>query len=133
MSRYVQILRLLPLLLVLAACSHRIHLIGVADGATLAGTHDLWHRTISVALPNGATVEGPYQPLSTKTVGEGSLFFGANLTELLGAHVSGQFHGYARLTGPDGLVMEIVFALEWTGRGSGVARAGTGEEYRVTL
>ncbi|MBM4134163.1 MAG: hypothetical protein FJ245_10375 [Nitrospira sp.] len=126
--------RVLPIALtlsLLAACSHHIQFIGTADGTTITGTHNLWRQTIEVTLPSGARLDGPYQTLTTDSIGERSLFFGANLTELLGAHMSGRFHGYARLTGQDDQVLEIVFALEWSGRGYGVARTSTGPEYRV--
>ncbi|TAJ07180.1 MAG: hypothetical protein EPO61_14535 [Nitrospirae bacterium] len=113
------------------ACSHHIQLIGAADGTTITGTHDVWHRTITVTLPSGIRLEGPYQPLTTGSIGEGSLFFGANVAELLGRPMSGRMHGYARLTGSERTVLEMVFALEWIGRGYGVARVSTGEEYRV--
>ncbi|MFM8552652.1 MAG: hypothetical protein ACKOCD_10180 [Nitrospiraceae bacterium] len=43
----------------------------------------------------------------------------------------GRFHGHARLTGPDGTVLAMVFALEWIERGYGVARTFTRQEYRV--
>jgi hypothetical protein len=115
----------------LAACSHHIQFIGVADGTTITGTHDVWRRTIAVTLPSGVRLEGPYQPLTTGAIGEGSLFFGANIAELLGRPMSGRTHGYARLTGSDSTVLEMVFALEWIGRGYGVARVSSGEEYRV--
>ena len=117
----------------LAACSHHIQFIGITDGTTITGTHNLWRRTIAVTLPSGVKLEGPYQPLTTGSIGEGSLFFGANIAELLGRPMSGRAHGYARLTGPEGTVLEIVFALEWTGRGYGAARTGLGDEYRVVF
>ncbi len=117
----------------LAACSHQIRFIATADGTTLTGTHDIWRQTIAVTLPSGARLEGPYQTLTTGAIGEGSLFFGVNVAELLGRHMSGQVHGYARLIGPEGTVLELVFALEWIGRGYGVARTSLGDEYRVVF
>lgn len=115
----------------LVACSQHIQLISTADGSAITGTHNAWRRTIAVTLPSGVRLEGPYQSLTTDSIGEGSLFFGANTAELLGRPMSGRIHGYARLTGSGSTVLEMVFALEWIGRGYGVARASTGEEYRV--
>lgn len=120
-------------LLLLAACSSRVQFIATADGTTLTGAHDAWRQTIAVTLPSGARLEGSYQFLTTGAIGEGSLFFGANVAELLGRHMSGRMHGYARLTGQEGTVLEIVFALEWMGRGYGVARTSLGDEYRVVF
>nr|MBI3611747.1 hypothetical protein [Nitrospirota bacterium] len=117
----------------LTACSHQIQLIDTAAGTTITGTHDVWRRTIAVTLPSGVRLEGPYQPLTTGSIGEGSLFFGANIVELIGRPMSGRMHGYARLTGSDSTVVEMVFALEWIGRGYGVARISNGAEYRVTF
>lgn len=115
------------------ACSHPIQFISTADGTAITGTHDVWRRTIAVTVPSGVRLEGPYQPLTTDSIGEGSLFFGANIVELIGRPMSGRTHGYARLTGSDSTVLELVFALEWIGRGYGVARASTGEAYWVTF
>jgi len=120
-------------LLLLSACSHQVQFIKNADGTTLTGAHHIWQRTIAVTLPSGESLEGSYEPLSTGTIGEGSLFFGANIAALLGTHMSGRFHGYARLTGSQGTVLEIVFAFEWIGRGYGIARTSLGDEYRVAF
>jgi hypothetical protein len=66
-------------------------------------------------------------------IGPESLFFGANAGELLGRHTVEQIYGYARLTGEQGTVVEIIFASDWLGHGSGVARTSFKEEYRVTF
>lgn len=115
----------------LAACTRAVELVDLQTGTTLSGTHHLWTRTIVVTLPTGETATGMATTLTTAEIGPGSLFFGANVGELLGRHTPDRFHGYARLTGDRGSVVEIIFAADWLGRGFGVARTSHREEYRV--
>jgi hypothetical protein len=88
---------------------------------------------MSVVLPAGETAKGTYTKLTMAEVGPESLFFGANAGELLGRHTIEQIYGYARLTSEQGTVVEIIFASDWLGHGSGVARTSFNEEYRVTF
>lgn len=121
------------LALPLAACAGTIEFVDLKTGATLAGTHHLWSRSMSVVLPTGETAAGTYTKLTMAELGPDSLFFGANAGELLGRHEAGRVYGCARLKGEQGTVMEIIFASDWLGHGYGVARTGTKEEYRVAF
>ena len=76
---------------------------------------------------------GTSTTLTTAEIGPESLFFGANAGELLGPHAAERVYGYARLTGEQGTVVEIIFASDWLGHGYGVARTSLKEEYRVTF
>jgi hypothetical protein len=126
-------LAVLLLALPLAACARTIELVDLQTGSTLAGTHSLWTRSMTVVLPTGDTVTGTYTRLTTTEIGPGSLFFGANAGELLGRHETGRVYGHARLESGRGAVMEIIFASDWLGHGHGIARTGLKEEYRVTF
>lgn len=117
----------------LLGCAHEIRLVNLSDGATIEGTSKLWDQSVTLTMPSGEIVEGHYVSLSSAKIGPDSLFYRANVGQMLGGHVSGRFHGYALLTGQNGTIIEMVFASEWTGHGFGVARAGSGEEYRVTF
>ena len=117
----------------LAACAHTITLTNVRDGTEVAGTHRPWSQSIQIILPSGERCEGQYQPLTTKTIGEESLFYRSHVATILGHNTVEQFHGYARLTGDQGTVVELVFSSGWTGSGFGLAKASSGEEYRVTF
>jgi hypothetical protein len=117
----------------LVACTRTMELVDLKTGATLTGTHRLWTRTISVTLPTGETAVGTTTPLTTAELGPDSLFFGANAGELLGPHATDRLYGYAKLTGAQGTVVELIFAADWLGHGYGVARTSLDEEYRVTF
>jgi hypothetical protein len=117
----------------LAACTHAITLTNVRDGTEVAGTHHVWRQSIEIVLPSGERCEGRYQTLTTKTIGEESLFYRSHVATLLGRNTAERFHGYARLIGEQGTVVELVFSSGWTGNGFGLAKASSGEEYRVTF
>ncbi len=119
--------------LLLVACTRTVELVDLHNGSVLTGTHNLWHRSVSVSLPTGETAAGTYTKLTAADIGAESLFFGANMGELLGRHTVEQVSGYARLTGERGTVVEIVFFSDWLGHGHGVARTSLKEEYRVTF
>lgn len=121
------------LLFFLSACTHHITLINARDGAEITGTHHPWNQSIQVTLPSGEACEGQYQTLTTKAIGEDSLFYRSHVGMLLGRNTVERFHGYARLTGAQGTVVEIVFSSGWTGGGFGVAKTSSGEEYRVAF
>ena len=123
----------LLLALLLAACARSVELVNLATGSVLAGTHRVWDRSMTIALPTGETARGSYTKLTTADIGAESLFFGANAGELLGLHRAERIYGYARLTGERGTVVEIIFASDWLGHGYGVARTSSHEEYRVTF
>lgn len=116
-----------------AACTRAVELVDLRTGATLSGTHHLWTRVISVTLPTGETATGTTTKLTTAEIGPDSLFFGANVGDLLGRQTPDRIYGYARLTGDRGTVVEIIFAADWLGHGSGVARTSHQAEYRVTF
>lgn len=128
---FVPVLLLLPFLLL--GCAHRVELLNVADGTTITGQSTLWNRVITLTLPSGEVMKGHFMPLTTALLGEGSLFYGANVGAMMERDISGRFHGYAHLTGEKGTVMEIVFSSDWTGHGFGVAKTNRGEEYLVTF
>jgi hypothetical protein len=119
--------------LLLVACTRTVEFVDLRTGSVLTGTRSLWHRSVSVSLPDGETAAGPYTKLTTAEIGPESLFFGANAGELLGRHVVAQVSGYARLVGERGTVVEIIFSSDWLGHGHGVARTSRKEEYRVTF
>ncbi|MEK6525552.1 MAG: hypothetical protein AABZ22_01640 [Nitrospirota bacterium] len=121
------------LILVLWGCSHDVKLINMSDGTTISGTSTIWNQSITLTLPSGEIVEGRYVPLTTASIGVGSLFYGANVGTMLGKDISGRFHGHARLTGKNGTVVEMVFSSDWTGHGFGIAKTNSGKEYRVTF
>lgn len=123
----------LLLLFSLAACAHAVTLTNVRDGTEATGTHHPWSQSIQIILPSGERCEGRYQTLTTKTLGEVSLFYRSHVGTILGRNTVERFHGYARLTGEQGTVVEVVFSSGWTGGGFGVAKASSGEEYRVTF
>jgi hypothetical protein len=116
-----------------AACTRTLELIDLKTGSAITGAHSPWNRSMSVVLPTGETAWGTYTKLTMAEIGPESLFFGANAGELLGRHTIEQIYGYARLTGEQGTVVEIIFASDWLGRGSGVARTSSKEEYLVTF
>jgi len=117
----------------LLGCAQEVRLVNLTDGATIEGTSTLWDQSVTLTMPSGEIVEGHYVSLASANIGPDSLFYRATVGQMLGGHVSGRFHGYALLTGQNGTIVEMVFASEWTGHGFGVARAGSGEEYRVTF
>jgi hypothetical protein len=119
--------------LLFVACTRTVELVDLHNGSVLTGTHSLWHRSVSVSLPTGETVAGPYTKLTAADIGAESLFFGANASELLGRHTASQVSGYARLIGERGAVVEMIFFSDWLGHGHGVARTSLKEEYRVTF
>lgn len=119
--------------LLLVACTRPVQFVNLQDGSALTGTHSLWLRSIAVSLPTGETVTGTYTKLTASDMGPESLFFGANAGELLGLHAAERVYGYARLTGEQGSVVEMIFTSDWIGHGHGVARTGSKEEYRVTF
>ncbi len=119
--------------LLLVACTRTVELVDLHNGSVLTGTHSLWRRSVSVSLPTGETAAGPYTQLTAADIGAESLFFGANVGELLGRHTVEQVSGYARLIGERGTVVEIIFSSDWLGHGHGVARTSLKEEYRVTF
>jgi hypothetical protein len=119
--------------LLFVACTRTVELVDLHNGSVLTGTHSLWHRSVSVSLPNGETAAGPYTKLTAADIGAESLFFGANASELLGRHTAAQVSGYARLIGERGTVVEMIFSSDWLGHGHGVARTSLKEEYRVTF
>lgn len=119
--------------LLFVACTRTVELVDLHNGSVLTGTHSLWHRSVSVSLPTGETVAGPYTKLTATDIGAESLFFGANASELLGRHTASQVSGYARLIGKRGTVVEMIFSSDWLGHGHGVARTSRKEEYRVTF
>jgi len=121
------------IMILLAACARSVELVNLATGSVLAGTHRVWDRSMTIALPTGETARGSYTKLTTADIGAESLFFGANAGELLGLHRAERIYGYARLTGERGTVVEIIFASDWLGHGYGVARTSSHEEYRVTF
>ncbi len=128
--------RLLGLVLLagsLLSCATHVTFVNLRDGGNLTGRHQVWRQSLAVVVASGETLEGRYEALTQQAIGPGSLFFGANLSALLGAYRSERTQGYARLVGDRGTVMEIVFALEWTGRGYGVARSSDGREYAVSF
>lgn len=119
--------------LLLAACTRPVQFVDLQNGASLTGTHSLWFRSITVSLPTGETVTGTYTKLTASDMGPGSLFFGANAGELLGLHAIERVYGYARMTGEQGSVVEMIVTSDWLGHGYGVARTSGKEEYRVTF
>jgi len=121
------------IMILLAACARSVELVNLATGSVLAGTHRVWDRSMTIALPTGETARGSYTKLTTADIGKESLFFGANAGELLGLHRAERIYGYARMTGERGTVVEIIFASDWLGHGYGVARTSSHEEYRVTF
>ncbi len=121
------------LLVSLTACAHDVTFVNVRDGTEITGIHRPWSQSIQLTLPSGEVCEGQYQTLTTKTIGEDSLFYRSHLGMLLGQNTVERFHGYARLTGEQGTLVEIVFSSGWTGRGFGLAKTSAGEEYRVTF
>ncbi len=124
----------LPLIVVaLVGCAHDLRLVNLGTGASAVGTATLWDQSVRVTLPSGEIAEGEFVSLSGVALGEDSLFYRANLGEMLGGGVSGRFHGYAYLAGTGGTVIEIVFASTWTGHGFGFARTSSGEEYRISF
>jgi hypothetical protein len=116
-----------------AACTRTIELVDLQTGAVLTGAHSLWNRSMSIALPAGETATGMYTKLTSAELGPDSLFFGANMGELLGRQTPDLVYGHAKLTGGRGTVVEIVFASNWIGHGHGVARTSLKKEYRVTF
>ncbi len=126
----------LPALLIalsFVACTRTVELINLDTGSALTGLHSLWNRSIVLSLPAGETVTGTSTKLTTAEIGPESLFFGANAGKLLGPHASERVYGYARLTGEQGTVVEMIFVSDWLGHGYGVARTSLKEEYRVTF
>lgn len=123
----------LLLALLLVACTRQVELVNLSNGSVLAGTHRVWDRSMTLALPGGETAQGFVTKLTTADIGKESLFFGANAGELLGLHRAERIYGYARLAGNRGTVVEIIFASDWLGHGYGVARTSSKEEYRVTF
>lgn len=119
--------------LLLVACTRTVELVDLRNGSVLTGTHNLWHRSLSISLPTGETAAGPYTKLTASDIGSESLFFGANVGELLGRHTVEHVSGYVRLSGERGTVVEIIFSSDWLGHGHGVARTSLKEEYRVTF
>lgn len=115
----------------LSGCAHDVQLTNLSDSTQIQGTSTFWNQTVTLTMPSGEVVEGRYEPLTTASIGEGSLFWGSNLGALMGTNTSGRAYGYARLTGSTGTVIEIVFSTDWTGHGFGVAKTSSGEEYRV--
>jgi len=89
----------------------------MSDGTTISGTSTIWNQSITLTLPSGEIVEGRYVSLTTASISVGSLFYGANVGTMLGKDISGRFHGYARLTGKNGTVVEMVFSSDWSGHG----------------
>lgn len=86
-----------------------------------------------LTLPTGETVRGLSTKLTTADIGADSLFFGTNVGELLGRHTAERVYGYARLTGEQGTVVEIIFTSDWLAHGFGIARTSLREEYRVAF
>lgn len=119
--------RLVALLFV--ACTRTVEFVDLHSGSVLTGTRSLWHRSVSVSLPTGETVAGPYTKLTAADIGAESLFFGANINELLGRHTAAQVFGYSRLINERGTAIEMIFSSDWLGHGHGVARTSLKEEY----
>lgn len=126
-------LAVLLIVLPLAACIRTVELVDLKTGSVLAGTQSPWNRSMAIVLPTGETAAGTYTKLTTAELGPDSLFFGANMGELLGRQTPDLVYGHARLTGGRGTVVEIIFASNWIGHGHGVARTSLKEEYRVTF
>jgi hypothetical protein len=132
-NRFITLVSAAVWLAVLSACAREVLWFNVRDGSELIGMHHPWSHALTVMLPSGEVAQGPYQPLTLRQVGEDSLFYRTNLSELLGRNTPERFHGYARLAGDRGTIVEIVFSSDWTGRGFGVAKTSTGEEYRLSF
>jgi len=84
-------------------------------------------------LPSGEVVDGHYVPLTSSTIGNGSLFSQGHMATMPWLTADHSFHGYARLVGKNGKFLEIVFSSEWPGHGTGFAKTNDGGDYEVIL
>ena len=124
-------MKVLPALLLvwLAACQP-VTLRSLEDGSTVAAELNAVTQSITLTLPQGEVAAGQYRALTTEAIGEGSLFFGANVGQMLGRNAGVErFYGHVRAVSARGTVVEMVFATGWTGHGHGVARTTDGHEF----
>jgi hypothetical protein len=116
-------------LFLLAACQP-VTLRSLEDGSTVAAELNALTQSITLTLPEGEVAAGHYRTLTTEAIGEGSLFFGANVGQMLGRNAGVErFYGHVRAVSVRGTVVEMVFASGWTGHGHGVARTTDGHEF----
>jgi len=110
-----------------------VKLINLENGATLTGSRNLRHRSIQLKLPSGEVVDGHYVPLTSSTIGNGSLFSQGHMASVSWMRSDHNFRGYARLVAKNGELLEMIFSSEWTGRGTGFAKTNDGGDYEVIL
>ncbi len=110
-----------------------VELINLEDGTTIRGRRNLKRRSLQLKLPSGEIVDGHYVPLTSSTIGNGSLFSQRHMATVSWARSNHNFRGYARLVGKNGELLEIIFSSEWTGHGTGFAKTNDGGDYEVIL
>lgn len=110
-----------------------VKLINLEDGTTIRGSRNLKRRSLQLKLPSGEVVDGHYVPLTSSTIGDGSLFSQGHMATVPWMRSDHNFRGYARLVGKNGELLEIIFSSEWTGHGTGFAKTNDGGAYEVIL
>jgi hypothetical protein len=113
-------------------CTYDIKFINLSDGKTIIGQYNKADKSVTMTLPSGEFMKGEYVALTNASIGVGSLFYGANVANMMSVSAGGTSNGYALLTDEKGTVMEIIFSYsEWSGHGFGNAKTNKGHEYKV--
>jgi hypothetical protein len=117
-----------------AACSRDFIVTNLDDGSHIYATLNVVERELTLTLPDGETAVGTVGMLTTHAIGEGSLFFGANVGRMLGRNVGVErLYGHVRAIGTRNTTIEAVLTVDWLGHGFGIAKTADGRQWPIAF
>ena len=131
---YVAAMLLCLLLPPLVGCTREFIVRNLDDASQIQASLNLIRQELVLTFPDGETAVGTVRTLTTEAIGEGSLFFGANVGLMLGRNVGiERLYGHVRAIGNRDTTIEAVLAVDWLGHGYGVAKTSDGREWPIAF